>query len=99
MENAEDDEDLKLFKASATLLSDLEACLPQLLWRRAKSPSSRGRVHTQVKQRDLDHVLKLVRWSVTLLRDPSSWRLVDRALSGRTTAARCQAEVPPATTC
>ena len=57
----DDDDDLKLVKASAGLLSDLESALPRLLWRPAKNGNHRGCVHTQIKQRDLDYVLKLVR--------------------------------------
>lgn len=61
MENAEDEDDLKLVKASAGLLSDLESALPKLLWRPSSSATSHGPVHTQVRKRDLDYVIKLVR--------------------------------------
>ena len=61
METAEDEDDLKLVQASAGLLSDLEVALPKLLWNPSKTGSSHGRVHTQVKRRDLDHVIELVR--------------------------------------
>lgn len=62
MESNEDDTDaeLKLVKASAGLLSDLQDALPKLLWRPSKTTGRRGRVHSQVKRRDLDYVLKLV---------------------------------------
>ena len=59
MENAEDDEDLRLVKASASLLADLEDALPKILWKPSKSGIDR-KVHTQVKRRDLDYVTKLV---------------------------------------
>lgn len=61
MESTEDDEDyeLKLVKASATLIADLEDALPKLLWKPAKSGNSR-KVHTQVRRRDLDRVINLV---------------------------------------
>ena len=61
MESADDDEDLKLIKASAALLTDLEDALPKLLWKRAGRGQDYGRVHSQVRQQDLDHVIKLVR--------------------------------------
>lgn len=60
MESPEDEEDVKLVKASAGLLADLEATLPRLLWKRRKSENAARRVHTQVKQRDLDYVIRLV---------------------------------------
>jgi len=64
METAEDDGELGLVKASANLLSDLEIALPKLLWRPGGTPSARGgRVHSKVKQQDLDYVLQLVRQS------------------------------------
>ena len=40
MDTAEDDDDLKLVKASAGLLSDLELALPKLLWRPSQTASS-----------------------------------------------------------
>lgn len=60
MDAAEEDEDLKLVQASSGLLSDLEACLPKVLWRPSKAGATYKRVHKQVRQRDLDYVLKLV---------------------------------------
>ncbi|KAF2771416.1 hypothetical protein EJ03DRAFT_308734 [Teratosphaeria nubilosa] len=60
MEGVDDDEDVKLIRASAALLSDLEASLPRLLWRPTTTRASHGRVHTQVRQRDLDHVVNLI---------------------------------------
>ena len=65
MDGPDDDADLKLVKASATLLSDLEDALPKLLWRPSKNATGKGRVHTQVKRKDLDNVLKLVRSMAT----------------------------------
>jgi len=61
IESPEDDADLKLIQASAGLLSDLELALPKLLWRPSKTGVNHGRVHTQVKRKDLDYVIKLVR--------------------------------------
>ncbi|KAK5132295.1 hypothetical protein LTR08_009203 [Meristemomyces frigidus] len=61
MDNSPDDDaDLKLVKASATLLSDLEDALPKLLWRASKDGTGTGRVHARVKRKDLDNVLKLI---------------------------------------
>ena len=60
MEGADDEDDVKLVKASATLLSDLEDALPKLLWKRKRKDGDVIRVHTQVKQRDLDYVIRLV---------------------------------------
>ena len=62
MESNDDDAALQLIKASSTLLSDLQDALPKTLWRPSKADSARGRVHSQVRQRDLDHILKLVRY-------------------------------------
>lgn len=65
MEGTEDDDDLRLVKASATLLADLEDALPKILWKPAKSGNGR-KVHTRVKRRDLDHVIHLVGHSRSL---------------------------------
>ena len=56
----DDDTDLKLVRASLGLLSDLESSLPKVLWNRSKAGSDLGRVHTRVKQQDLDYIVKLV---------------------------------------
>jgi hypothetical protein len=60
MEGPDDEDDFKLVKASAGLLSDLEAALPKLLWKASKNTSDARRVHTEVKQRDLDYSIRLV---------------------------------------
>ena len=60
MEGSEDDDDLKLVKASAALLADLEDALPKIFWKPAASGNGR-KVHTQVRRKDLDHVTRLVR--------------------------------------
>ncbi|KAF2861732.1 hypothetical protein K470DRAFT_214232, partial [Piedraia hortae CBS 480.64] len=52
----DDDDDLKLVKASASLLSDLKESLPKLLWK----PGKPRRAHRQVRKNDLDHVTKLI---------------------------------------
>jgi hypothetical protein len=59
MEAQEDDDDLKLAKASAGLLSDLERDLPRILWK-TKPSSGHKRAHTQVKSRDLDRIINYV---------------------------------------
>lgn len=53
---AEVDDELKLMRASAGLLSDLQVALSRLLWKRG----DKGRVHHLVRSRDLDHVIQLV---------------------------------------
>lgn len=60
MENADDEDDLKLIKASAGLLADLEHDLPRLLFKPSKSRPGHQRAHTRVKKRDLDRVVNLV---------------------------------------
>ncbi|RMY96738.1 hypothetical protein D0862_08433 [Hortaea werneckii] len=60
MESNDDDADLQLIKASSTLLSDLQDALPKALWRPSKTDSAHGRVHSHVRQRDLDYILKLI---------------------------------------
>jgi len=57
---AEDDEELRLVRASGSLLSDLEINLPKLLW---KSPAKTGghrKSHQYVKAGDLEFVIQLV---------------------------------------
>lgn len=63
MEGTEEDVDLKLVKASATLLADLEDALPKVLWKSAKSGNGR-KAHTQVKGKDLDYITRLVRYLI-----------------------------------
>ncbi|KAH0120022.1 cell morphogenesis protein-like protein, partial [Aureobasidium melanogenum] len=53
---AEVDDELQLMRASAGLLSDLQAALSKLLWKRG----DKGRVHNLVRSRDLDHVIQLI---------------------------------------
>ena len=60
METVDDDDDLKLFQASASLLSDLEHALPKVLWKRSKG-TIRGAVHSSIKRPDLDYLITLVR--------------------------------------
>ena len=55
---AEVDDELQLMRASAGLLSDLQAALSKLLWKRGH----KDRVHHLVRSRDLDHVIQLVRF-------------------------------------
>lgn len=54
---SQDDEDLKLIRASASLLDDLVRSLPRLLWK----SEAHGSVHQLIRQRDLDYVIQLVR--------------------------------------
>ncbi|EME78339.1 uncharacterized protein MYCFIDRAFT_80764 [Pseudocercospora fijiensis CIRAD86] len=59
MENAEEEDDLKLVKASADLLAYLENELPKLLWKKSTPPRPR-QAHTKVKRRDLDRVVNAI---------------------------------------
>lgn len=58
MDGADDDEDLKLIKASAGLLADFETALPKVLWK--SSTSQPKRAHRFVKRRDLNRLVQLV---------------------------------------
>lgn len=60
MDGAEDDDDLKLIKASAGLLADLESDLPKVSWHEFKIPSAGRRAHKYVKRRDLNRLVQLV---------------------------------------
>ena len=66
MENADEDDDIKLAKASIGLLDSLEQDLPKLLYKSSPTGSRNNRVHTRVRRRDLDHVVNLVRCSSLL---------------------------------
>jgi hypothetical protein len=60
MEHNEEDDDIKLARASAGLLADLESCLPKVLWKPCGNDGERGRVHSHVRRKDVDYVIKLV---------------------------------------
>ncbi|EME40851.1 hypothetical protein DOTSEDRAFT_55945 [Dothistroma septosporum NZE10] len=60
MDNADDDDDLKLAKASLGLLNSLERDVPKLLYKSSPIDSRIKRVHKRVKRRDLDHVVNLI---------------------------------------
>lgn len=72
---SQDDDDLRLVRASHSLLEDLEGSLPRLLWK-----SKTNRVHQIVRLRDLDYVLQLVRYIYHPCR-PSIWLLTSARLS------------------
>ena len=57
MDKEEDDESLT-FKASATLLQEIEAALPKILWK--QRPGQSRQVHRYVRWRSLDHVVGLI---------------------------------------
>lgn len=63
MDNADEDDDIKLAKASIGLLNSLEQDIPKLLYKSALTGTRSKRVHTRVKRRHLDHVVNLVRYS------------------------------------
>ncbi|OQO09429.1 hypothetical protein B0A48_04827 [Cryoendolithus antarcticus] len=46
METADEDDDIRLVRASATLLSDLESSLLKVLWKKSTTGSNRGAVHS-----------------------------------------------------
>ncbi|KAL1303547.1 hypothetical protein AAFC00_006919 [Neodothiora populina] len=53
---SEEDDDIRLVRASASLLDDLEHSLPRLLWK----AKPQKRVHQLVRKKDLNHVLQLI---------------------------------------
>ncbi|GAB7343292.1 hypothetical protein MBLNU457_1346t1 [Dothideomycetes sp. NU457] len=56
----DEDEELRLVRASGALLSDLEDNLPRLLWKRKDSPNSTPRVHQYVRKEDLVYIVQLI---------------------------------------
>lgn len=68
-----DDNDIKLVRASASLLADLEASLPKLWWKSGSSQGDRRerKSHSRVKQKDLTYVVSLVR-PVSSMRDQNN---------------------------
>ena len=60
MEPNEEEDDVKLARASAGLLADLESCLPKVLWKPCRNDGERGRVHSYVRRKDVDYVINLV---------------------------------------
>lgn len=56
----EDDEDLKLVKASGALLDDLEKNIPRLLWKPKKKSGDGRRVHQYAKRLDCHNLVQLV---------------------------------------
>jgi hypothetical protein len=61
MEANDEDEDVKLARASAGLLADLESCLQKVLWKKpAQNHTAHGGVHSRVRLKDLDYIINLV---------------------------------------
>ncbi|EGP84313.1 uncharacterized protein MYCGRDRAFT_110699 [Zymoseptoria tritici IPO323] len=60
MEPQEEDDDLKLAKASAGLLNDLERDLPRVLWKASKPGSGTRKAHTRVRKRDLQRITSYI---------------------------------------
>jgi hypothetical protein len=61
MEANDEDEDVKLARASAGLLADLESCLQKVLWKPSRNNGiPHGRVHSRVRKKDLDYLINLV---------------------------------------
>ncbi|KAF2265786.1 hypothetical protein CC78DRAFT_578959 [Lojkania enalia] len=57
--NATEDEDLKLQRASAALISDLEKWIPKILWKQ-KQDSNLSEVHQRVRERDMFKIFGLI---------------------------------------
>lgn len=55
-----EDEDIKLQRASASLLSDLQALLDRVLWMLKVENSGYGQIHRRVREADLDRIISLV---------------------------------------
>nr|POE51791.1 hypothetical protein CFP56_25998 [Quercus suber] len=72
MDGGEDDDELKLAKVSAGLLVDLETSMPTLLWKPSNGGPGHGAVHSRIRRRDLEHVVRLVRLT-GCDEDPCSW--------------------------
>lgn len=92
MENNEEDNDVKLARASAGLLADLEASLPKLLWKTSRTSSAERRFHSCVRRRDLDYVLNLVCPISGIVLSQSSRVAIDRTISGRATSSGRQTQ-------
>jgi hypothetical protein len=60
MAHNEEDSDIKLARASAGLLADVELCLPKLLWKPSRTNAERGQVHSRVRRKDVDYIINLV---------------------------------------
>ncbi|KAL1628757.1 hypothetical protein SLS54_001445 [Diplodia seriata] len=58
--DANDDEDIRLQRASVGLLSDLRSSLEKVTWKTTPVPTGRRRVHRVVRQRDLDRLLSFI---------------------------------------
>ncbi|OJD35564.1 beta-tubulin cofactor d [Diplodia corticola] len=58
--DAIDDEDIRLQRASAGLLSDLRSSLGKILWKSTPASAGHRRIHRLVRQRDLDRLLSFV---------------------------------------
>lgn len=75
--NTTEDEDIKLQRASASLLSDLQALLDRVLWKLKVENSGYGQIHRRVREADLDRVISLVAFLSSfispLLNDFSGW--------------------------
>ena len=58
--NTTEDEDIKLQRASASLLSDLQALLDRVLWKLKVENSGYGQIHRRVREADLERIISLV---------------------------------------
>ncbi|KAM0716870.1 hypothetical protein Q7P37_006722 [Cladosporium fusiforme] len=61
MEHNDEEDDVRLAKASAGLLTDLELHLPKLLWKSSRRDNnSHDSVHSRVRRKDLDYIINLI---------------------------------------
>ncbi|KAK6441033.1 hypothetical protein LTR95_002740 [Oleoguttula sp. CCFEE 5521] len=60
METTDEDDDVRLVRASASLLSDLEHSLPKILWKKPKTGAIHGAVHSCVRPIDLAYIINLI---------------------------------------
>lgn len=86
--DAVDDEDIRLQRASAGLLSDLRSSLEKILWKPTPGSQGQRRVHRLVRQQDLYRLLSFVGEYVVLMRLSLLTRLQDRAIPGGASASR-----------
>ena len=82
MDEVEDEDDLKLVKASTVLLTELEDALPKLLWKRPRAEGTYNKVHSLVRRHDLDYVIKRVRLQLYKSNGHGLLSKIDRTVPG-----------------
>ena len=81
-----EDEDVRLQRASAGLLSTLRTSLDKVLWKTSKNTGQR-QLHRGVRQNDLNRLISLVGAKVTVHSHATDRLLQDRTVPGRASAA------------